>query len=261
MLAALPGWSAPISKTLSFTTDPYLYSLFAVAGTPGAGASPGTASGASCDDTTAGALRMQNAAGGSAVYLAGGDFFLGNVNDQPDTIQVVLFDRLVHTSELSGTSLIAQTVNSAALPARASSGEGVEAWMHVWSALGTTNATLTVTYTNTTPTGSRTGTITRSASGNFNQAGAMFPMQMQSGDTGVVSIQSAIWSGTTGTAGNFGFVLAKRIATLTITPTKSRIDWHETGLPQVDNDACLFAALAQFGTNLAFGGEFRFVYA
>lgn len=230
---------------------------------PTPGASPGSAAGSALDKSSTGALRFVNAPSGKKNYLSGYQCLIGDSTThdvQPNVYQLLLFDRLVHTSALSGTSVLSQTVNSTALPARATGGAGVLAFMRVWTALGGTDSTITVTYTNQSGTGSRTGTIRRRTGSPAEAYGAnvLHPMEMQVGDTGVRSIQSAQLSGTTGTVGDWGFVLMRPIAVLESTPNEHMQGAISCGLAAVEDDACLSMALNPPGSNLLLSGHLQF---
>lgn len=150
----------------------------------------------------------------------------------------VVYDRLVHTSGLSGTVLSAQSVNSAALPSRATGGANVEAWIEVYTGLGSTARTMTVSYTSQAGTAGRTGGVALAAS---MKAGEMRPIALQGGDTGVRSVESLTLSGTTGTAGDFGVTLLRRLANVAVLGTYgvAQADAFDLGLPSIDANACL----------------------
>lgn len=217
------------------------HSLWATAGLPGAGAAAGSAAGAACTSATTGAIPFSNPGGANTKYLMGlelagataGTFFL--------------YDRLVHTSALSGTVTTAQTVNSAALT-RYTSGDGVECWLEFYSATGATAATATVSYTNQAGTAGRSGTAAVIAT---TVVGQLIPVTLQAGDTGVQSVQSVTLSISTGTAGNFGITLMKRLAHagVAVVNTPQLLDWQAVGLPEIQSDACLALGVLCSATN------------
>lgn len=209
------------------------YSLWKSAGMGGvASSNPPTGVGEACSKSTAGALQFTAPGAGESVYLAGMQVGMS------DEGLVTLYDRLVHTSGLSGTTLTAQTVNSAALPSRASGGAGVEAWFEVYTAIGATARTLTVSYTSQDGTSGRTGTAINATS---MKAGEMRPISLQGGDSGVRSVESVTWSATTGSAGDFGITLLRRVASLPVYGTYgvAQGDAFDLGLPLIDPNACL----------------------
>lgn len=221
------------SKANLTTTAGQWASFWTAGGLPGAGAAPGSTSGSAPTAATAGALPFTNAAGSDLQYLA--HVSLGSTQ----TGCLVLYDRLVHTSELNGTVTTAQTVNSAALT-RNTSGEGVELWLEQYSNVGTTTRTATVSYTNQAGTSGRTAS-TASFVGSSNFTTRMIHVPLQTGDTGIQSVQSVTLSGTTGTAGNFGVTLLKRICDFPISALATGIarNAFDLGMPEIPDDACL----------------------
>lgn len=128
-----------------------------------------------------------------------------------ETGALMLADRLVHSAGLSGTSTSRQTTGlpTAALP-RHTSGDGVFAYLTAWSAIGSTATTATVEYTNEDGD-AKTTTVVIGGSGE-REAGALLPIPLAAGDRGVRSVEAVTLAATTGTAGNFGIVLAKPVA-------------------------------------------------
>src|SRR6476646_9237298 len=84
---------------------------FRVAGMPGAATAPATASGQTLDRTSVGAMPIPAPSG--TTYISSFECWSSLSGT------VVLADRLVETGALSGIVTTAQTVNSVALPARA----------------------------------------------------------------------------------------------------------------------------------------------
>jgi len=203
---------------------------------------PPSGSGAACDATTVGRVPFNNPGGSRDMYLSR---FMFSPNQ---VIGAYLMDRQFHCSGLSGTTITSQTINSAALPARANGGEGNEMWVEIYTLLGATARTLTITYTNSDGTPGRTATVNLPASARPTSA---YRVPLQSGDTGVESIQSAILSGSTGTAGNFGLVLSKRIASLagTLANGMFAANAFDLGLPKIEADNCLFLYTNAVSTN------------
>ena len=209
-------------------------SLWTATGWPGAGSTPGTGAGAVPTNATAGAVPFVNPGGANTLYLAR----LGVTGATVGT--VILYDRLVHTSGLSGTVITAQTVNSTALT-RYTSGNGVQCWLEFYGATGSTGVTATISYTNSasTPVSGRSGTAAIPAT---TVIGQVIPMMLAAGDTGVTSVQSVTLSATTGTAGNFGITLASDLAMapIQIANVAAPIaDFGQLGLPIVLPNGCL----------------------
>lgn len=231
LIAAYPGQLKPYYKSIAATTSGTWSSLWTDPGQPGAGATPATGAGAAPTDATAGAIPFDNPGSPNISYLSK---FSGWVAQQGI---FVLYDRLVHTSGLSGTSTSAQTVNSTAL-SRWTDGVGVECWIEVYTVLGTTAATATVSYTNQAGTAGRTGTGSIPIS---MAAKRMIPIALQSGDSGVRSVETVTLSVSTGSVGDFGVTLLRRLESLSVQATNigSHGDLFTVAMPQIADDACL----------------------
>lgn len=123
---------------------------------------------------------------------------------------VMVADRLSHQGGLSGTVITSQTTNlpTAALT-RDTSGLGVMAGLEIYTAIGTTAQTATVSYTNHAGISGRTSQAVVIGGTNDLGASVFLPISLQDGDLGVRSVASVLLSGSTGTAGNFGVTLFK----------------------------------------------------
>ena len=205
---------------------------------------------------TAGALGQQNATGGLQTSILGGYFQgVGGGN-------CIVCDRLSHQSGLSGIVTGAQTTNlpTAALT-RYTSGEGVMLGISIYSLIGTTGTTLTATYTNQAGIGSRvTPTVAFGATG-FREVNRLLMLPLQSGDTGVRSVESVTIAGTTGAAGNFGVTLFKPLYVLCNDQANKVISsagfisgQSAGGIPKIELDACLFVTLILEGTGAQSNG-------
>lgn len=176
--------------------------------TAAAGATPTTA--AACDNTTIGALNLEDSVGQSSFdwRIARASLNLASTNQM-----VMVVDRLSHQGGLSGTTTGAQTTNlpTAALT-RYTSGAGVFIGLEVYTSVGTTATTVTASYTNQAGTSGQTTQATPFGGVGFNAAGSLFMLPLQAGDTGVQSVQSVTLAASTLTAGNFGVTLFKPLA-------------------------------------------------
>jgi hypothetical protein len=217
------------------------YSLWRHAGMGGTTTTnPPTGVGESCSKATPGAIPFTAAGAGESVYLAGMEVAM------TDEGIFSIYDRLVHTSGLNSTLLTAQTVNSAPLPARATGGANVEAWVEIYTTLGASARTLAVSYTNQSGVAGRAGTCPLGAGP---KAGEMRPIGLQSGDTGVRSVESVTMPATSGTAGDFGITLLRRLGGVSVFGTYgvAQGDPFDLGMPEIDANACL-AMQADFDT-------------
>lgn len=72
--------------------------------------------------------------------------------------------------------------------------------------------------------------------------GQMYPVPLVAGSTGVRSITSVQLSGSTGTAGNFGLTILRRLGEIVcmMAATGDTLDPFALGLPTIDTSACLF---------------------
>jgi hypothetical protein len=205
-------------------------SLWKAAGFPVAGANPPTGAGGIPNRITVGALPFASF-GALIGYLA--KFSL--VSSIAGTI--LISDRLWACSGLNGTLTTAQTINGATIT-RNVSGIGNQLWIEYYTATGATASNLTVTYTNQDGVSGRTATIAMQVSP---VAGQMIWVPLQAGDTGILSVQSAILSASTATAGDFGLTILKPIDLISITANNVAPPRgvYDTAIPVIDPDAAL----------------------
>lgn len=207
---------------------------------PGAGVAPSTA--VVPTGSTAGALDFVNGASGRVVIPS---VMLNGASFNPASF--LLCDRLSHQGGLSGTVTTAQTTNlpTAALT-RYTSGVGVMAALSIYSSIGTTATTFTVSYTNSAGTSGRISPETRISGTNSYQASTVLPIPLAEGDIGVKSVESVTVTATTGAAGNFGVVLYKPLYVLSMmardTQNLGTIMGAGVcgGLEELVDNACLF---------------------
>lgn len=235
LIAAMAASSGSTFMKSSITTVAgFIYTLWRTAGMPGAGSTASTGAGNTCDRTKTGAMLIPAA---SAVT------YLTALQASCTTAGVLtLADRLVETSGLSLTTTTAQTINSVALPARATGALDVELWLDIISAGGTTaSATVTCSYTNQAGTASRTATLIGGIPGTGTPALRQYQFSLQAGDTGVQSVQTFTSTVSTTTAGNAGIVLRRRLESGPIPGANLGFSqgYAETSLEKVPDDACL----------------------
>ncbi|MCC6178792.1 MAG: hypothetical protein WAZ94_15350 [Phycisphaerales bacterium] len=207
-------------------------SLWALAGQPGAGAAAGSVNGAIPTSATTGAIPYTNPGGANLGYV-------GRLSAQGSTAgTLILYDRLWHNSALVGNVTTLQSFTQPALT-RATTGDGVELWGEVYSAMGATGTVMTAIYTNQDGTGSRSASYTQPA--NALSVGQMVPFSLQAGDSGVRSVQSLQLSISTGTAGNFGLTLLRRLAEIPLTAAGvgGVLDFFGLGGGVLEANSCL----------------------
>lgn len=220
------------------------------------GAIPSAA--AVCTNTTVGALNLESTVGNSGVdyrLLAASIVTTGFAG------QLMLMDRLSHQGGLSGTSTSTQTTNlpTAALT-RYTDGVGVMGALEIYTAIGGTATTATVSYTNQAGTPGRTSkpfTIGGNASGA--NSTRFLPFPLQDGDLGVRSVESVTLAASTGITGNFGVTLFKPLALF----HNGIVGVESWGVNQwnallngggffekIEPGACLFASGSRLGTGV-----------
>lgn len=213
------------------------HSLWKVAGQPVAGATPsGGLAGSIPTLATAGAIsRWTNPTGGAETRL------LHAVISGSTQGKVILYDRLWANSGMSGAQTTTNTTLGATpdLTRPDALGDGVELWGEIYTAIGATGATLNVQYTNQAGTTGQVATYAHPA--NAESVGQMFPLVLAAGDTGVRKATAYHWSVSTGTAGDFGLVLLRRVAEIPIQLLNIGyvLDFAGLGMPQILDDACL----------------------
>lgn len=209
------------------------WSLWALAGNPGAGSFDNTLAGVALSSTSAqvnGQIPFTNPVSGNT-YLArlqAGATIAGTL---------LLCDRLWHNGGFTITSNTAQTVNSATWPSRdadgATDGNGVLLGLEISSGAGAAAPTITVSYTNQAGTGSRTATNSFPTA-NSPAAGSFFPIGLQAGDTGVRSVQSLTLS-VSWASGTMNLVAYRVLAALELTGAfvPNAIDALTSGFPRL----------------------------
>jgi hypothetical protein len=208
-------------------------SLWALAGNPGAGAFDTTLAGVALSSTSAqvnGQLNFVNPGSGNT-YLAR----LQAAATISGTL--LLCDRLWHNGGFTITSTGAQTVTSAAFPARdnnaSTNGEGVLLGLEISAAAGAAAPTITVSYTNQAGTSGKTA-VNSFPTANSPTAGAFFPIGLAAGDFGVRSVQTLTLS-VSWVSGTMNLVAYRILAALELTAAfvPNAIDALTSGFPRM----------------------------
>lgn len=166
---------------------------------------------------------------------------------------IMLADRLSHQAGLSGTVNSAQTTNlpTAALT-RFTDGEGVMAMLTIYTTIGTTATTVTVSYTNQAGTAGRTSPPQNIGTAANGTQGRGIAIPLAAGDTGIRSVESVTLAATTGTVGNFGVTLYKPLAYINLPYGEGPGDFDLLngliGFESIPDNACLFPVLLPAGT-------------
>ncbi len=217
------------------------HSLWKAASLPGAGSTPSTTASVPTS-ATAGAFLFTNPVSGKT--------YLGGLRVAGSTIgTVILYDRLMHVSGLSGTQTTVDTAVSNTPLTRYTNGIGVEAWFEFYSAIGATGATLNFKYTNSDDATNQSGAYTHPA--NAESVGQMVPGVLAAGAKGVKAVTAYHWSVSTGTAGDFGVTLIKRLAEvpLTVVNVSQTFNAIDLGMPVIEDNACLGIMILCTATN------------
>ena len=233
-----------------------LHSLLYTAGTPGAGVAPTPGLAGAALTAYGGQIPFVNPVSGNS-YLA---LFEGGMSALDG--QLILYDRLWHNSGIGITTTTAQTVNSAAWPARdrdgATDGVGVLVGLEVSSATNNVSAitNTTMSYTNQAGTAGRTATIASFPAAAA--AGTFVVFQLQAGDTGVRSIQS-LTLGTSYISGTVHLVAFRQLGpALNCGPFRGdRVDAVSSGFPRLyDNTVPCLLWLPSATTAVTIKGTF-----
>lgn len=217
------------------------HSLWKISGFPNAGNSPpaySAGSGYVPDRTTTGAIPFTNPGSGSS-YLA----HLSLTGTVVGTL--VVYDRLWACSGFSANSASEQSVTTPGTLTAGrdpNSGADVEPWAEVYTAGGATAATWTLKGTDAAGNTNRNWTYAHP--NNAESVGQMmpfFPGGASPAATAGCRVVTSLTTSTTGTAGDIGMTLLRRLAVIPITTANVGFlaDYALTGLPLVYNDACL----------------------
>jgi hypothetical protein len=205
---------------------------------------------------TTGALGQLNPAGGSQLSIVGvrmNSQFAGSF---------IVCDRLSHQGGLVANVSTTQTTNlpTAALT-RYTGGDGVMLGITIQTAIGSTATTISAEYTNQAGTGSKNTPLVQIGGTGFNGLGRFILLPLESGDTGVRSVESVTLTASTGTAGSLGVVLFKPLYAICVSdasavPSAAGFITGNTcgGVAKVEDDACLFVAQIVAGNNAAASG-------
>ena len=188
---------------------------------------------------TAGAIPFVNASGGRQLWLT--NVVVQAPHGDIPLTSFALYDRLLHIGGLDGTVTSAQTV--AGTLTRNTGGVGNKIFLEIYTDIGSTLTSGTVSYTNQDGTAARTGTLP-DVGGDViaKSAGILLPIILQAGDTGVKAVASVTLTATTGTAGDFGITIMHALAETAVHRNDVvRLDLTKglRGPVELVDDACL----------------------
>jgi len=269
-ITSFDGFIASAKQYLSFmktaartTVATGWFSLFDVAGNPGAGVLAGTSTTAGVvpTDATAGCPTIDAFGGGATGYLAQVDFGCSVA------CRMKIFDMVFKAGAYGfaagTTTLSAQPSYSSRMPG-GSYGD-TKIWIEVSTAFVTGTAwQVTVTYTNQAGTTGRSTVITAAMAAAALTLGRMYQLALQSGDTGVQKIESVVVTngGTAMTAGAFNVLVLRPLWSGRMRSANDG-DVHDlakTGMPVLFADSALVVALAADSTSTGIP-ELEFVIA
>jgi hypothetical protein len=251
-LTSLDGYIAAakqrvrILKTASRTVVATIpFSVFDLAGTPGAGVLAGTS-------TTVGVVPTDTTVGCPGIDFTSGMSYLSKVEYGSSvacrlSLHDMLFKAGAYSYATGTTTLGSQPVISQRCPDYPGSGNVFgarnEIWIEVVTAMtSATSWNVRVTYTNKDGTAGRSSIVSANYAAAALTVGKMFMIGLASGDTGVQKIESVIVSNTGATAGSFNVLITRPIWTSGRCMTANDGDIHDmlkTGLPVVYNDSAL----------------------
>lgn len=220
------------------------FSVFDLAGNPGAGVLAGTS-------TTAGVVPTDATAGHPVINAFGGGAtgYIGSVTfGSTVASRLRIFDLLWK----GGAYAFNAAVTLSGQPSYASRVLGgtdftnTEIWLEAVTAF-TGSQSIAVTYTNQAGvTGRTTGTI---ATGVAPIVGRMLQLPLQAGDTGVQKIESV--TSTVSTAGTFNVLVMRRLweGRCRLANDGDTHDLLKTGMPQIFADSALFLQVISDGTS------------
>jgi hypothetical protein len=219
------------------------FSLFDIAGEPGAGTLAGssTAAGVVPDDTTTGTPGINAFGGGATGYLTLVQF--------SSTVagRIAIADMLFKAGAYAfnaATTLAAQPSYSARVPS-GTDYSGTSIWIECVTAF-TGNLSVAVTYTNQAGVAAHTtGTF---ATGTALTVGRMMQLPLQAGDTGVQKIESV--TATVASAGTFNVLVLRQLWTDRVRSVNDGgvDDPFKTGMPVVFATSALIAYVANDST-------------
>lgn len=259
---AAPKQKIPMIKNASRTSVALVdFSVFDLAGNPGAGTLAGTstANGVVPTDATAGCPLINAFGGGATGYISGAEI-ASNVLSR---IKVwdLLFKAGAYAFTGATTNLSSQPAISGRCPDYPGSGtvfgNGNEIWIEVSTAFVTGNSwQVQVTYTNSAGTAGRTSIISAAQAAAGLTAGKMFQLALQAGDSGVQKIESVIVTngGTAMTAGAFNVLILRPLFSTRIGIANGSVKLNaiDIGMPVIYETSALIVTVMADSTATGF---------
>lgn len=252
-LIAAPSQRVSILKTASRTSVAAVsFSIFDLAGNPGAGVLAGTSttSGVVPTSATAGCPIILSFAGGASGYINRVEFS----NTVPCRIQI--FDMLFKAGAYgfaAGTTTLSAQPSYSGRVLGGTDFTNTEIWIEVSTAFVTGTAwQVQITYTNQSGVAGRSSIISAAQAAAGLTLGKMFQIALASGDTGVQKIESVIVTngGTAMTAGAFNVLVLRRLwqGRVRVANDGDTHDMLKTGLPEIFATSALIAVVTADST-------------
>lgn len=250
-ISSLDGYIAAAKQRLAFTKTASRttvatgwFSLFDLAGNPGAGTLAGasTAAGVVPDDTVAGYPSVNSFGGGATGYLAKVEYGCSVAT------RIAIYDRLFVAGAYAfnaATTLASQPSYSGRVPG-GTDYRGLEIWVEQVTA-ATGNQAVTATYTNAAGTTARTtGAVGIAAAPTL---GRCWQLPLQAGDDGVTKLESI--TGTIATVGTFNVMVLRQLwgGRVRIANDGDVHDILRTGLPQIFDTSAIYVMVAADSTS------------
>lgn len=233
-----------IKTTARTTVTLFPFSMFDIAGNPGAGVLAGT-------NVANGVVPTQGQAGYPAISAFGGGAtgYLTRVTFNNSVVgQLMLYDRLFVAGAYAfndNQALTAQPSFAGRLPG-GNNFNGLQIWVEQVTA-ATGNQAVNVTYTNQSgATGRTTGAV---GIGAAPTVGRCWMLPLQPGDSGVQRIDNVV--GSVATAGTFNVMVLRPLwnADLLVANVGGVHDLMATGMPVVTRDTALYLMVNAVGTS------------
>jgi hypothetical protein len=233
LVAALPGQVRSYHKV---STAPKaagsFHSLFYAPGVPGAPAIPGASLAWSVmTQSDAGAIKFSNPGGGALSYLS--RLCLSTTSAHT----IIIYDRLAQTGAITPAASTQTLTGGPTLTRPDATGADVECWIESLTASTSTASNYSIRYKDQDDNASETSPTI--AATTTSVVGMMQRFNLNSGDTGVRSVDQFISTGASG--GTAQLVLLRRLAEFSATAANLApiIDFFTLGAPRIYDSACL----------------------
>jgi hypothetical protein len=221
--------------------EPPWFTPFYLASIPGAAAAPTSGMSGTALTSYPGQIPFTNPPVGQSTYLT-----RFSANPLRSGGGAMLADRLWHSSGINLNTPAVQTVNSVAFPPRdvnqSSDGEGVYIAVEIATTLGSGNAVFELSYTNSAGVAGRLGYTIPGNIGSSQPSGTFCCFSLQSGDSGVRSVQSIRLTAGGYLVGTMGLVAYRPISLITCIPNALSlgVDCLTGAMPELFNDSVPF---------------------